>query len=96
MRPRRLRRGWAPSAGSAARELTDEDGQPITFATPGEPTLDERRRYALAVQRATTPAPLTPEQRATVDAIHQRRRELFPYLYNADDYRPRRKARCHS
>ena len=63
-------------------QLTDETGQPITFATPGEPTQEERRRYALAVQRATTPAPLTPEQRATVGAIHQRNRELFPHLYN--------------
>jgi hypothetical protein len=30
-----------------ARQLTDEDGQPVTFATPGEPTVEERRRYAL-------------------------------------------------
>jgi hypothetical protein len=34
--------------------LTDEDGRPITFAIPGEPTQEERRRYALAVQRAAT------------------------------------------
>lgn len=59
-------------------QLTDESGQPITFATPGAPTLEERHRYALAVQRATTPAPLTPERQAEVDANHQRRRELFP------------------
>ncbi|MCF6745489.1 hypothetical protein E9529_14660 [Blastococcus sp. KM273128] len=58
--------------------MTDENGQPVTFATPGAPTVDERRRYARAVQRATTPPPLTPEQQAEVDAIHQRRRELFP------------------
>jgi hypothetical protein len=63
-------------------QLTDETGQPITFATPGSPTLEERRRYALAVQRATTPAPLTTERQAEVDAIHRRRRELFPHLYN--------------
>jgi hypothetical protein len=62
--------------------LTDEHGHPITFATPGEPTQEERHRYALAVQRATTPAPLTPERQAEVDAIHRRRRELFPHLYN--------------
>jgi hypothetical protein len=60
----------------------DENGQPITFATPGDPTPEERRRYALAVQRATMPAPLTPERQAEVEAIHRRRRELFPYLYN--------------
>ncbi|TFV89599.1 hypothetical protein [Blastococcus sp. CT_GayMR16] len=70
-------------------QLTDENGQPVTFATPGAPTLDERRRYALAVQRATTPTPLTPEQQAEVDAIHRRNLELFPHRYNADDYRPR-------
>ena len=63
-------------------QLTDENGQPITFATPGAPTQEERRRYAVAVQRATTPAPLTPEQQAEVDAIHRRSRELFPHLYN--------------
>jgi hypothetical protein len=62
--------------------MTDENGRPVTFATPGAPTLEERRRYALAVQRATTPAPLTPERQAEVDAIHRRRRELFPHLYN--------------
>jgi hypothetical protein len=43
-------------------QLTDENGQPITFATPGAPTPEERRRYAEAVQRATTPAPLPPER----------------------------------
>lgn len=74
---------------TVSSQLTDENGQPITFAKPGEPTLEERRRYALAVQRATSPAPLTPEEQATVGAIHQRRRELFPHLYNTDDYRPR-------
>ena len=62
--------------------LTDESGQPVTFATPGAPTPEERRRYALAVQQATTPALLTPALQAEVDAIHQRRRELFPHLYN--------------
>ena len=69
--------------GHAIRSpMTDENGRPVTFATPGAPTLEERRRYALAVQRATTPAPLTPERQAEVDAIHRRRRELFPHLYN--------------
>jgi hypothetical protein len=71
---RRHRRSLPP----APREVTDETGQPITFAKPGAPTIEERRRYALAVQRATTPAPLTPDQQAEVDAIVQRRRELFP------------------
>lgn len=61
---------------------TDDAGQPITFATPGDPTPEERRRYAQALMRATTPAQLTPEQQSEVAAIHQRRRELFPYLYN--------------
>lgn len=69
-------------ARSFRPQLTDEAGQPITFATPGAPTVDERRRYALAAQRATTPLPLTPEQQAEVDAINRRRRELFPHLYN--------------
>lgn len=63
-------------------QLTDENGDPVSFATPGDPTAEERRRYAQAVQRATTPAPLDPQRRAEVDAIHQRRRELFPHLYN--------------
>jgi hypothetical protein len=82
---RRHRRGL----GATHRELTDESGQAITFATPGAPTQEERRRYAQAVQRATTPAPLTPEQQAEVDAIYRRNLELFPHRYNADDYRPR-------
>jgi hypothetical protein len=34
------------------------------------------------VQRAKTPPSLTPEQQAEATAIHQRRRELFPHLYN--------------
>jgi hypothetical protein len=76
MRRHRLERGANP------RALTDENGQPVTFATPGAPTLEERRRYALAVRRSRTPTPLTPEQQAEVAAIHQRRRELFPHLYN--------------
>ncbi|RZU30616.1 hypothetical protein BKA19_0236 [Blastococcus saxobsidens] len=88
---RRRRAGRCPNGSQA----TDENGQPITFATPGAPTLEERRRYALAVQRATTPAALTPERQAEVDAIHRRNRELFPHLYNADDYRPRRKPLPH-
>jgi hypothetical protein len=62
------------------RELTDENGQPVTFATPGAPTIEERRRYAQAVQRATTPALLTPERQAEVDAIVQRRRALLRTL----------------
>jgi hypothetical protein len=60
----------------------DEDGQPIIFATPGNPTAEERRRYAQAVQRTTTPAPLSPQQQTEVAAIYQRRRELLPHLYN--------------
>ncbi|TFV65348.1 UNVERIFIED_ORG: hypothetical protein E4P37_10640 [Bacillus sp. AZ43] len=76
---RRLRRRRTPPVGS---QFTDEQGQPITFATPGAPTLEERRRYALAVQRATPPAPLAPARQAEVDAIVRRRRELFPHLYN--------------
>jgi hypothetical protein len=67
---------------STGPQLTDETGQPITFATPGEPTPDERKRYAQAVQQATTSAPLTPAQRVEVAAIVQRRREMFPHLYN--------------
>jgi len=67
---------------STPLQLSGEDGRPITFATPGAPTMEERRRYALAVLRATTPAPLTLAQQAEVDAIHQRRRDLFPHLYN--------------
>jgi len=77
---RRFRRGRRPRVNVG--RLTDENDEPITFATPGEPTLEERRRYALAVQRATAPPPLSPAQQAEVRAIHQRRRELFPYLYN--------------
>jgi hypothetical protein len=61
-------------------QLTDETGQPITFATPGEPTQEERRRYALAVQRATTPAPLSPEHDADRRARIQRRRDLLAEL----------------
>lgn len=75
---RRRRIGAHPNGSQA----TDENGQPITFATPGAPTLEERRRYAEAVQRATTPAPLPPARQAEVDAFQQRRRELFPHLYN--------------
>lgn len=75
------RRGLA-STPTAVGRLTDENGQPITFANPGAPTTEERRRYAEAVERATTPAQLTPEQKAEVAAIRQRRRELFPHLYS--------------
>lgn len=71
-----------PATHSIRVHLTDESGQPITFATPGAPTVEEARRYAQAVQRATTPAPLSPELQAEVDAIRQRRRERFPHLYN--------------
>lgn len=70
-----------PGTHPIRSQLTDENGQPITFTTPGAPTLEERRRYAEAVQRATTPAPLTRKQQAEVDAIHRRNRELFPHLY---------------
>ncbi|MGY1857536.1 hypothetical protein [Modestobacter sp. SYSU DS0290] len=69
-----------PGTRSTPRQLTDEDGQPVTFATAGDPTLEERRRYALAVQRATTPVPLSAEQRAEVDAIVRRRRQLLGEL----------------
>lgn len=75
---RRRRAGTHPIRS----QLTDGSGQPITFTTPGAPTLEERRRYAQAVQRATFPPPLPPARQAEVDAIHQRRRELFPHLYN--------------
>jgi hypothetical protein len=61
----RLRRAGTRSTPS---QLTDEQGQPITFATPGAPTMEERRRYAQAVQRATTPPPLTPDQQAAAAA----------------------------
>ena len=65
----RRRRAGARSTSS---QLTDEQGQPITFVTPGAPTVDERRRYALAVQRATTPPPLTPaQQAAAVERVHR-------------------------
>jgi len=77
---RRFRSGSAP--GGYLGRLTDENGEPITIATPGAPTQEECRRYAQAVQRATTPPPLTAEQQAEVDAIHRRNRELFPHLYN--------------
>lgn len=49
----------------------------ITFATPGSPTPEERPRYALAVQRATTPAPLSPEQEADQTARLRRRRQML-------------------
>jgi hypothetical protein len=71
MRPRRV------TTHQVRSQVTDENGQLITFATPGEPTLEERRRYALAVQRATTPAPLTPEQQTVKNAALQRRREVL-------------------
>jgi hypothetical protein len=71
----RRRRGTTHPVRS---QLTDDNGRPITFVTAGDPTPEERRRYAQAVQRATTPAPLTAERQAVVAAIMQRRRELFP------------------
>lgn len=61
-------------------QLTDETGQPITVANPGAPTQEERRRYALAVQRATIPARLSPEQETERRARLQRRRELLAEL----------------
>jgi hypothetical protein len=64
---------------SPTQELTYENGHPITFATPGAPTRDELRRYAEAVQRATTPPPLTREQKAAQRAAMRQRRELFPW-----------------
>lgn len=73
---RRFRRGVAPTR----TQLTDENGQPITFTTPGDPTPEERRRYAQAVQRVTTPPPLTPAQQADHDAALQRRREVLQSL----------------
>ena len=69
---RRRRAGTRP----INRQLTDEDGQSVTFATPGEPTVEERRRYALAVQRAMTPPPLTPEQQAAATWRAQRELDL--------------------
>jgi len=61
-------------------KLTDEAGQPITFASPGEPPPEERRRFALAMQRSRTPAPLDHERQAEVDAIRKRRRQLLSEL----------------
>jgi hypothetical protein len=77
---RRLRPGWIPPASPVRPRLLDDTGQPITFHTPGDPTPEERRRYAQAVQRATTPAPLSSEQQNTGRAIHQRRRQLLSEL----------------
>jgi hypothetical protein len=73
----RRRRAGRYSNGS---QVTDENGQPVTFATPGAPTLEERHRYALAVQRATTSAPLTPTQEAERAARMRRRRDLLAEL----------------
>lgn len=70
---RRFRRG----VSSGGSQPTDEHGQPIAFAIPGAPTLEERRRYAEAVQRATTPPPLTKDQQAARDAAVQRRRAVL-------------------
>ena len=64
-------------ARSTPSQLTDEQGQPITFATPGAPTMEERRGYVQAVQRATTPPPLTPDQQVAKDAALQRHREML-------------------
>lgn len=61
---------------STPSQLTDGQGQPITFATPGAPTMEERRRYAQAVQRATTPPPLTPDQQAAAARAAQQEREM--------------------
>jgi hypothetical protein len=76
-RMRRLRRGWTPPASPVRPRMLDEDGRPITFAAPGNPAVEERRRYALAVQRATTPVPLTSEQEAARAAELRRRREVL-------------------
>jgi len=88
----RRRRGLAPIG-----RLTDENGAPVTFTTPGDPTPEERRRYALAVQRATTPAPLTKSQEKERRAALARELELFPDRYRQDwdrDLpRPRRRSR---
>jgi hypothetical protein len=73
----RRRRAGTPLIGA---QLTDENGQPVTFATPGDPTPHERRRYAQAMHRAMTPTPLTPEQQAARDAEMGRRRELLQEL----------------
>jgi hypothetical protein len=59
----RRRRGLAHTVRP---QLTDENGQPITFATPGEPTPEERRRYAHAIQRATTRRRSRPSSRQPV------------------------------
>jgi hypothetical protein len=82
MRGRGLRRVRGLPTVPAPHELTDENGQPITFANPGSPTPEERRAYAEAVQRATTSAPLTKEQQAAHDAAIQQRRERFPWKVN--------------
>jgi len=49
-----------------------------SFSNPGTSGTPPSPFYAQAVQRATTPASLAPEQQATRDAEMQRRRELFP------------------
>ena len=74
MRRRSLERA---SARQVRDQLTDADGQPITFAIPGEPTVEERRRYALAVQQATTPPPLTLEEQAAATWRAQRELDLL-------------------
>ena len=62
-------------------QAVDDAGQPVTFATPGAPTREELRRYAQAVA-PPAPAPATRARQEEVAAIHARRRELFPHLYN--------------
>jgi hypothetical protein len=69
-----------PATHPVRSPLTDETGEPITFAIPGNPTPEERRRYAAAVERARTPAPLTPQQEAERTARLRRRRELLAEL----------------
>jgi hypothetical protein len=44
MRVHRLRPGWTPPVNPRLQQLTDESGQPIIFANPGDPTPEERRR----------------------------------------------------
>ena len=75
----RRRRGRLLPAVPRPPELTDENGQPITFANPGDPTPEERRRYAQAVRRRTEPTELAPEQKAAHEAAIRQRRELFPW-----------------
>ncbi|NIH70151.1 hypothetical protein [Modestobacter marinus] len=78
MQSRKFRGRLTPFALRSRRELTDENGQPITVATPGAPTPEERRRSAQAVQRTSTPPALPPDHQTAHRAAMQRRCELLP------------------